>query len=102
MMKLRPRPNGRPSMNTEIARARRSRGNRSPSKELAVGAQLASPMPTPTRVTNNDAKSQARPDSAVSRLQTVTPTARSFVRRAENFCSPESPGGPGERFIGLK
>src|SRR5687768_4124170 len=36
-------PVGRPSINTPIARARRSGGNRSPMSELLAGEQLASP-----------------------------------------------------------
>ena len=47
------KPSGRPSMKNEIARARRAGGKRSPMSELAAGAQLASPNPTPILAANS-------------------------------------------------
>ena len=58
-------PSGRPSMKIDIARARRSAGTRSPISELAVGAQVASPTPTPSRKTNSDQKPHAKPETKV-------------------------------------
>src|ERR1700751_5712167 len=42
-------PTGTPSMNSPSTRERLVGGNRSPSQLVAVGAQAASPTPTPTR-----------------------------------------------------
>ena len=78
--KLSPRPIGRPSMNSDVARARCSTGNRSPISEIAAGAQLASPTPTPRRTANSCQKLRARPEAAVSRLQRNTPPARMYLR----------------------
>ena len=79
--KLAASPSGRPSMNTASARARRSAGTRSPMSEVAAGAQLASPMPTPRRSTRSDQKLQAKPEPNVSRLHRPTPAARIQRRR---------------------
>ena len=50
--------------------------------EMAAGAQLASPTPTPSRTTNSSQKLRARPEAAVSRLHTKTPPARMCLRTA--------------------
>ena len=55
---------------------------RSPMSDMAAGAQVASPTPTPSRTTNSCQKLRARPDTAVSRLQTNTPPARMCLRAA--------------------
>ncbi len=68
-------------MNMDRARARRSGGNRSPMREFAAGAQLASPTPTPSRITNNEAGLQANPDSEVRKLHRVAPAARMVFLR---------------------
>ena len=44
--------------------------------DVDAGEQVASPTPTPSRATISCEKLRATPDSAVSRLQTNTPTAR--------------------------
>ena len=67
-------------MKIDIARARRSAGTRSPISELAVGAQLASPTPTPSRSTNSDQKPHANPEAKVITLHSATPAARSHRR----------------------
>ena len=86
--KLSANPSGRPSMNTDIARARRSAGTRSPISELAAGAQLASPTPTPSRSTNSDQKPHANPEAKVNRLHRPTPAARSHLRRPTSASRP--------------
>src|SRR5947199_24942 len=62
-------------MNTASARARRWAGTRSPISELAVGAQVASPTPTPRRRTTSDQKLHANPEASVSTLQSPTADA---------------------------
>src|SRR5262249_56364056 len=73
--KLSANPSGRPSMNNDLARARRSAGTRSPISELATGAQLASPTPTPSRSVKSDQKFHANPEAKVSALHRPTPAA---------------------------
>ena len=53
MSELAPMPNGMPSMKTLMARERRVGPKRSPMREFAAGAQVASPTPTPSRTANS-------------------------------------------------
>src|SRR5262245_63445440 len=76
-------PTGRPIMKTPSARARRAGGNRSPISDVAAGAQVASPTPTPSRTTKSCQKLRAIPETAVRALHTKTPTARMRVRSEE-------------------
>ena len=68
-------------MNSAVARPRLSKGNRSPTSDVAAGAQAASPTPTAIRAANSARNPEARPDSAVMALQRIAPAARSVVRR---------------------
>ena len=55
---------------------------------VAAGAQTASPTPTPSRKTKSCQKLRAAPETAVSALQTTTPTASNRVRLMRSASRP--------------
>ena len=71
--KLRATPTGSPSIKIARAFARQPAGKRSPINDVAAGAHDASPTPTPSRIAKICQKFCAKPEAAVSRLQTKTP-----------------------------
>ena len=73
-------PIGSASMNTAVARERRSGGYRSEIREFAAGAKLASPMPTPIRINSNDSKLNAAAVAAVNTLHAASPQAIMSLR----------------------
>ena len=56
--------------------------------DVAAGAQVASPTPTPRRSAKSCQKLRASPESPVSRLQTKTPADRIRVREVRSLSRP--------------